>query len=371
MSNVTNVFRDGTLVDVNVSYWSGAKALTPDDLGLDPSTLPEAYRLGKKFLIPSEVIRNFRSVEAKARRTVEENSFQFPIGHARFVPKKKFPKVIETLKELHTQYETLVEDLVANYEKYRAEMLPVYKTAAETAFDVSTPTGVQTFSIEDREAAKTAFVDLFLKRIEAYYPVAETLRARFSLAWDVYEVAMPLLKKGDAGLIIAKGELEQEWVQKSKEKIGNFVEDVVKALRAETVDLCQHVVQNITEGKIVKGHTIKSLRNFVERFQELNFVGDQTVEEQLNKLKKEFLDTHTYEAISEGPELQEELRKRLIDISTAASNVSDVSPITGEYKRQIEWDTEDKPVEAVESVGDRQIQWDTPQTESTPAPAVV
>jgi hypothetical protein len=370
MSNdLSKVFKDGILVDVNVSFWSGAKALTPDDLGLDPSSLPDAYRLGKKFLIPAEVIHKFRAVEGRARRVVEENSFPFPIGNARFVPKRKFGKVVEALKEHQTDYKVLIEDLINNYEKYRCEMIPIYKAAAEQAFDVAQPTGVQTFGIDDREAEKTNYVNTFLTRIYAYYPQPESLRNKFALDWAVYEVAMPMLKEGDTSLILANQELEQEMINTAKTKIHSFVDDVVKSLRAETVELCSKVVTSIKEGKVIKGQTIKSLRNFVERFQELNFVGDSTVEEELNKLKSEFLDSHTYEEIAEG-DLQFELQKRLQVITDMAANESDLSDISGGYKRQINWVTE--PIEAVtiETTSNRHVQWDHETPAVEPAPEI-
>ena len=151
------LFKDGILVDVNVSFWSAAKTLTPEDLGLKQSDVADAYKLGHKFLIPPEIIGKFRTVEGKARRTVEVNSFHFPIGNARFIPKKKFVKVLDELMDFRTEYGKLIDNLVENYEAYKLQMIPVYVEAAEMAYLKSQPV-VKEFNIETEEAQKSEFI---------------------------------------------------------------------------------------------------------------------------------------------------------------------------------------------------------------------
>jgi Protein of unknown function (DUF3150) len=337
-----NIFKDGLLIDVNVSFWSGAKILKAEDLGLKEESIASAYKLGRKMLIPIEVIREFRSIEDKARHIVETNSFKFPIGNARFIPKKKFPKVSDALKKCKEDYTALTEKLVENYDKYRDEMLPVYQEAAEVAFVQQEPTGVQEFSLEDKDKQKEVFIREFMGRIQSYYPTAESLRARFALQWDVYEIALPKLKKGeDASIIddLTKNDIyEQEYRAQTQQKIGAFVEEVVKTLRQETLDICSRVVMNIKEGKVVNGRTLTSLRNFIDKFQELNFIGDSSVESQLEKLKTEFLDVHSTNDISKEDDLQEELSRRIDELAEVASNTTDINTVTGEYNRRIAWD---------------------------------
>lgn len=335
-----DIFKDGVLVDIDVSFWSGAKVLTAEDLGLKETNIAEAYKLGRKLLIPKEVIRKFRAIEGRARRLVDENSFRFPIGNARFIPKKKFMKVLSTLKEYQAEYMTHVDNLVTNYEKYRNEMIPVYRQAAEVAFAAQEPT-TQLFSIEGREADREAFVERFLARIQAYYPTAESLRDKFSLSWDLYNIAIPKMRKAEGQDILAEEQqrliAEDEYRIQAQQKIGNFIGEVVQTLRKETLDLCTRITTNIKEGKVIKGRTLNSLRDFIDKFSELNFVGDTKIESQLALLKKEFLDTHSTEQISEGPDLQEELKVRLAGIAEMAEDMNDVNSITGEYRRRIDW----------------------------------
>jgi len=350
-NTLKKVFEDGILVDVNVSYWSGAKALTPSDLGLDPKQVTSAFKLGKKFLVDKNVIQSFRTIEGRARRVVELNSFQFPIGHARFVPAKAFPKVLTQLKEYQAEYNRLVDNLVENYDKYRQDMVPVYREAAEQAFLQSEETGVQEFNLDEREARKSRYITAFLERINGFYPAAESLRGRYRLDWDIYVTSMPDLDQQDSDLlasgIVLRETLIAEYQQKAKEKISSFVEDVVGSLRTQTVDLCSRVAESIKNGVAINSRTIKSLREFIDRFQTLNFVGDAGLEEQLNSFKKEFLDAHLTESITTEDELKTELGRRLHVLVEAASEIGDIDNVTGGYRRKIQW--QDDPIVAIEA----------------------
>ena len=64
-------FKDGVLLTLNVSKWSGAKKLEPADLGLSPEDIPDFMRLGRKLLIPENERNSFTQVENNARNYLE------------------------------------------------------------------------------------------------------------------------------------------------------------------------------------------------------------------------------------------------------------------------------------------------------------
>jgi hypothetical protein len=351
-----SIFHDGVLVDVHVRYWSGAKLLTAEDLGLTEEEVSEAFKLGKKDLIPNEVMKQFRTLESKARYAVDSNSFEFPIGHANFLPKKAAEKVFAELETCRAEYNRLTEDLIANYPKYKEQMRPVYQEAAEKAFLNQAPTGVQEFSLESRETEKEQFIQNYIARIESHYPAPESFRSRFELAWDVYTISLDAEKTTSSNLlnriandanrtladlttqatVAAQRKLEiEDYKAQTHERIGGFVDDVVKVLREQTVNLCNSVASNIQNGQIVTGRTYNRLSDFIEKFRDMNFVGDSVVEEQLNTLKKEFLDVFPTDQVREDIELKDELQKRLVAISKRVTDLSDVSEITGQYIRRV------------------------------------
>ncbi len=339
IEDIMNIFKDGLLVDVSVSFWSGSKALSPADLGLKAEDVAEAFKLGKKMLVPQDVIRKFRAIESKARFIVEKNSFKFPIGNARFVPKKKFPAVLKKLKQCAFDYTQLTEQLVVNYEKYREEMLPVYKEAAEKAYFTNLPTQIE-FNMDEQEKEKEQFINSFLMRISTFYPPASTLRDKFALIWDIYEIALPRMRKADGDKIVDDADRKEvateEYRKQAHQKIGSFLDEVVKTLRQETVTVCTRIADRIKEGKVIKGRSLSSLNDFISNFSELNFVGDAVIEEELAKLKRDFLEDK-HGDMEEG-EIQQELGRRLGELADVASKITDVDSVTGGYRRKIEWE---------------------------------
>jgi hypothetical protein len=150
------------------------------------------------------------------------------------------------------------------------------------------------------------------------------------------------MRKTDDAEVIDSLEKEeiaiQEYRTQTQQRIQNFVDEVVATLRQETLGLCTKITNNIKEGKVIKGRTLNSLQDFVEKFKEFNFVGDSTVEAQLDALKKEFLDVHSNDDIAKGADLQEELKRRLGELAEVASNMTDINSVTGEYRRKISWE---------------------------------
>lgn len=340
----TNIFIDGVLMQIHVSFWSGAKILRPEDLGLKPEQVATAYKLGRKMLVPEEVIRNFRRIEGQARRIVEENSQPFPFGSANFVTRRSFAKVTQKLDVLKTEYLSLVDDLVDKYDQYRQEILPVYEEAAGNAFLTSTPEiMVGNLDTYDREADREAFKAAFLARLNSYYPPVETLKARFSLAWDIYEIAAPQLRETDGASVLESEEERKKSMVAARaamqDKIEGFVTDVVKVLRTEATEVCSRIATAIKEGKVIRSTTVNSLKAFIERFKDMNFVGDQTIEDQLNAIQKELLDTHEETAFLNNVELKEELGRRLATVVEEAGKLSeqDLNTVTGGYKRRVNW----------------------------------
>lgn len=341
-ADFTNIFIHGILMQVHVSFWSGAKILKPEDLGLKPEQIASAYKLGRKMLIPAEIIRKFRTIEGQARREVELSSFPFNIGNARFVPRKKFKKVTALLEDLKAKYTALVDDLIANYDQYRAEILPVYQEAAEKAFLTSQPPMVEG-NLEEFDNAQREYISKFLERINSYYPTAQSLRSKFSLDWDIFEIAAPQMREADAGDVIETEEERERVIQEARaqmaQRVEGFVTDVVKVLRQETVEMCGKIATSIKEGKVVRSTTVASLKNFIERFRDMNFVGDQTIESQLNAIQKELLDSHPENVFVDNVELREELGRKLSLVVQEAGKIgdSDVNGITGEYNRRVIW----------------------------------
>jgi hypothetical protein len=337
--DLSKLFHDGILVEVHIGFWSGQKALTPEDLGLDPNTVSDAFVLGRKYLVDEALIREFRVRDSRARRVLDLAGFSFPIGGARFVPKARLEKVLAELEELKSEFLTLRDKLCENYAQYQQDMTPVYIEAAKVAF-LNQEESVTEFSIDDREAKQAEYVKAFLARVETFYPSVAVLRNRFSLEWSIFEVGAPSLNKAQVA--------NDVWKKAITDKVDAFVEDAVKTLRSEALEVVNRVHTSIVEGK-VHGKTLGTLSDFIAKFKEMNFVGDAVVEEQLDALQSEVLANYPTEKIKESGEVQALLKARLVQIQEACRNIEDVKAVAGNYGRRVFVDDDEPAADAAKA----------------------
>lgn len=300
------IFKDGTLIEIKVCFWSGAKILKPHDLGIDQESLPEIYELGKKMLIPKKIISKFRAIESKARFIVEKNSFKFPFGNARFIPNRKVSIIIKKLKLYQKEYNSLKKEFITDYDKLRKQILPSHQKAAESA------------CTKQNEEEKKKFIINFLNQIDTLYPNLNSLRNKFSLTWNIYEIALPRIKK--------------EYHAQAKEKIITFLNEVITSLRKDTSEICKRIIN--TENDI-KGPTVKALKNFITDYSELNFIEDPVITQGIEELGKNFLEKYTTPQIIKSKELQKGLKNRLKDLLKNTENYSESDLIIYKYCSKI------------------------------------
>jgi len=344
-NNLERIFKDGVLVRVHVGGWSGERELNPEDLGLKDEDVVKAFNLGKKSLFPDEITAAFKKIENKGRNTVHRCAFNF--GTDDFVPKSKFAEVLTTLKDLKVQYNALADEICepSRYEAIKQQMIPIYREAAEKAFEKLNPSTIEFGAVEDpealrvkREEEKSEFVGRFLDSTISQYPNPASLRSRFYFDWNIFKTALPEMELADGDDLLAKEAAREEAIRQRNDQLGKFVGDVVSSLRKETVNVCGRIAKAIREGKVIRSTSIDSIKSFIDRFKSMNFVGDQTVEEQLNALQRDFLtvDSTTY---MEDVDLKIELGKRLEEVSKAANALTeqDINGVTSQYVRVVNW----------------------------------
>jgi hypothetical protein len=296
---MNNQFKDGVLLTLSISKWSGAKKLDPSDLGLTSDQVPDFMRLGKKLLIPKEERDIFQRLDNNARNAIERDSFAFPVGEARFVPTGRLLAVDAKLKEYRTAFQSAVESFMNRYHSIRDDMLSRYP--------------------EHRD------------KLEPFYPASHQILRHFSFSWMVFEI-------GEAGMTDGMTvEAYERFKQDLKAQFDQFLNDVVIDLRFQVQECCLHVAERVAKGEIITGNSIKSLNMIIDRFMNLNFVGDAKIESQLKTLRST-LQTTDPAALKENEILQKQLGAMAAGIAKEAAEISDVSEITGQYKRHLEMD---------------------------------
>jgi hypothetical protein len=292
-------FKDGVLVALHVSKWSGAKKLDPSDLGLTPDQVPEFMRLGKKLLIPEEERNRFTQIENNARNALERDSFAFPVGAARFVPRARLLEVDAKLKAYQGEYDAAVNSFLDRYHLIRDEMLERYS--------------------EHRD------------KLEPFYPASHQVRRHFAFGWMVFEIGETNLREGETA------EAYERFKADLREQFDSFLQDAVIDLRFQVQETCLRVAERVAKGDIINGQSVKSLNHIIEKFMNLNFIGDKKISDQLDDLRGT-LRTLDPAELKENESLRKTLGATAAQIAKDAADISDVSEITGQYKRRIEMD---------------------------------
>ena len=292
------MFKDGVLVDLHIGFWRAHKSLDPIDLKMRREDIPDIFKLGTKLLMPQEELKKFNNLEHKARKRLEALSFPFFVGTTcRFVPLKSLQQVVEDLKKAKVEFEYLVSHMIDNYRDNREKMLIQYHDIRES--------------------------------LEPFYPTITALYNKYYFKWNVFEI-------GEITEACAS-ELKEEYdnfKRKLSEEFNIFLESSVKELRSEVSSTCVKLLKRIENGEIIKDQTINSVRNVIDRFEKLNFVGDLKVSQSLEMLKG-MIATGSGKDFSESVEMKQRLGNLAKEVSVAANDLSDIDTITGEYLRKI------------------------------------
>jgi len=290
-------FKDGVLCTLHVSRWSGAKKLDPSDLGLRPEDIPEFMRLGRKLLIPPEERNVFVQIEQNARNAMDRESFPFPVGGARFIPRNRILKANQDLREYKEQYLSAVASFLDRYQLIREEMLNRYP--------------------EHRE------------KLEPFYPASHWVERSFAFSWTVFEIGETGIREGETA------EVYEQFRQNLREQFDKFLGEVVIDLRYQIQETCGKLAQRVEQGEVITQQGLQSVKNIIQKFENLNFVGDERIETELNRLR-ENLNGVSAKDLKENDALTSLLGNIAKGVAREAANISDVSAVTGGYKRRLE-----------------------------------
>lgn len=333
MKNISKVFTDGNLVDVSVRTWSGQRALQPADLGLSSTHISEAFKLGKKALIPREKIAMFKRIDQRARSVLSRFSFPFAFGSARFVPKKAFIKFIESFDKVQKDFYAEVDSLIEDYDAYRIAMRKEYVEAAEEAY-------IRYTSISKIEVDKDEFINDFLERVESFYPAKEELRDKFYMDYTVFRVALPDLTRATYDDLMDEGEkikmLQMAKQAELQERVRKFVDSTLETQRSRASKVLGHLEESIRSGKKITKASINSVKTMIEDYESLDIIGDKKFLQVLKNFRDEHLKHLNDKVLKQVPEHGAKICEMLQDLIKLAEDQSDINVLVNAYKSRMD-----------------------------------
>ncbi|MFT5471043.1 MAG: hypothetical protein ACI8UO_006176 [Verrucomicrobiales bacterium] len=273
--------REGVLINVSVRYPRFHKKLKPVDLGLDPDQISDRLMsLGHKRLLPKEALANLALCESRAHAIIDQSTFPFLGGIGHFLTNTKLADVRERLFSQKDRFETACFSFLAEYARHRDDALNEWRTLA----------GQICKTTEERER--------LVLQISQSFPPRNLLERRFSFEIRLFQIAVPehmtieVLSFADqAEVMRARREAAQSAAADIREGVEGFVSECVTTLRQETAKLCDDMLASMREGKTSGVHqkTLNRLRDFIDRFQALNFANDDEMAAMLGNARQQLL----------------------------------------------------------------------------------
>jgi uncharacterized protein YbjQ (UPF0145 family) len=291
--------REGVLVNVSVRYWRGCRKLDAHDLGIEPDQVNNRLvSLGHKRLVPKDVLAPLALIESRVHALIENNTFSFLGGLARFLPNGRIAEVQTGLRNFETEFQSSKSHFLNHYHQHRDIALQEWSEMATRLS--SNP-------------------EQLLHTIQQSYPPSHKLEKTFGFEVRMFQVSAPqdislqLLDLGEHNAIAqARNEAAREASTKMRQETEAFVAECVTTLREQTAQLCEEMLVSIEGGKTdgVHQRTLNRLNHFIDQFRQLNFAGDHEMESQLDAVRRELL-TRSAADYRQNPSAQQGLTRGL------------------------------------------------------------
>ena len=184
---------------------------------------------------------------------------------------------------------------------------------------------------EWREMAKKLVQDpdRVVANIEAAFPPPHRMDRFFSFETQLFQIAVPDRLGLDVVALADQQELmraRQQAAQSAADHIHagveQFAADCVAALREQTAQLCQDMLQSISGSETgVHQKTLNRLVRFIEEFKQMNFVNDTEMEQRLEAVRKELL-TKTAEEYRDNATARAKLVNGLSKLRDSAAQMA-------------------------------------------------
>ncbi len=272
------VARKGVLISVHIRFWRACRRLNPEDLGLRPDQIdPRLFSLGHKRLLPRDCLERLALIEGRAHALVEESSFPFLNGLARYVPNARLQDVTARLQALEQDFQAAREDFIRRYGPLREAALSEWRKASRAL-------------LGDRES--------LVSMVSTQFPRPEDLPRYFAFETRLFTIQAPelstarLIEAADQQEIIAVRRKAAEQARRDIEQsCRTFIADCAAELRSQTAKLCDEMLETMRTGGGVHQRTLNRLVAFIDRFRDLNFVNDTEMERRLQEVRDQFLGT--------------------------------------------------------------------------------
>ena len=250
-----DLFKGGSVIDLDIKRWTARAKILPRDLGIqDSSEIRQALSLGCHRLVPRQAFAAISSAIQMAQTAVAAHSVPFAmIRGARFIPDGRKEECLADLAKAKAKFEVACDAFEAAYAEVKATQLPILKEALTQA-------------ARSPEAAEAAF-----NRLCAEYP--SSVRDKFNLSWNRYVISS------------AKDQAMGDAVAEEAANVKSVIGDVIGQLRTQLGERVQELMDLVQKNGSVNKKSINSTLRLLERLEQLNFSQDRGLQAQITQVR--------------------------------------------------------------------------------------
>jgi hypothetical protein len=231
MNNVAEtLYKNGSVWAVSTRTFSGTDKLTASDIGKEESEIADIVKLGRKNLLPKDVIRALKGIRGKVNHFMGTVGRPIMLRGAFFVPSKNTVRAKEGLEQIREEHIQIGLDLVRNFPTLKQQMIEKYPDELSTA----------------------------------NWPTDQEILNQFDVHWIVFEIGQVGFNEMDPDELIAAKQKFQKELNDEYEKFKNAA---LEEARLALIESCDTIAHKILEtGDKVTEATLKKPRSIIEKY---------------------------------------------------------------------------------------------------------
>ncbi len=280
---VLSMMERGVLVRLRIQYWRPYAKLRLADLGLDEvnGNTKGYIQLGRKKLLPPDLIAKVETVERRARTALRENSLRCFWGS--FIPTTAWSKWRELSDKLEARFYEVRDEII--------EALPASKETLHEIYSEMAAEAYRRSKLDANVEVPLDFIERFVNACLSRIPSAEQIRAAYRYN-EVYNyIPLPSQVKAHVEGLIEDDMRRQIAAQMHEEKkamMDGFMSEVSAGLRNMIVKVAESVKASIeqNDGKLIPRST-SDIKRLLEKLDRLNFYDDTAIQGMVADIRAE------------------------------------------------------------------------------------
>lgn len=278
---VLRLMQKGILIQLHIGYWRPYSRLSESELGIsEGGSVKEYLQLGRKKLLPPEMVAMLENIEKRARYALEENSFKCFWG--RFVPVTAWNRWRDENEDIKNQFYAIRDEVISNLPNSIGQLRDIYAQMAMEAYKRS--------KYDSEAQVPDHYIETFISKCLEQIPSPDDMRRLFR--YDEVYTYIPLpsqltLQQTGSPEDIMRRQVAQEMQQHKQEMVTDFLAEINISLRDMVIQICQSVRDSIHRNDRLVPRSVMGLRNLLSKLERLNFHDDDQLIKMMDDIRSE------------------------------------------------------------------------------------